>query len=224
MNHYAYLLTFTNGMRYVGARSTHLAPELDASYLGSGRALPKDRKDTKNVIKKILATFLTREELMEYEENFIKLNDCTNSKDWYNQRVASFDRHGSIPWNIGLSATVADSFSETYSKRYKGNRSPAMIESHKLTAEKNRGVKNPAKGHKSTTNCAFTPWYYITPSEEYVEMTTVTKREAAKSLGVTERQLIHRFNHKNEHKKARYPTLFGYVFGNLPRPTESAEA
>lgn len=222
MNHYAYLLTFTNGMRYMGARSTKLSPELDASYLGSGRALPKDRHELHNVTKTIMATFLTREELMEFEENFITLNGCTGSKDWYNLRKATFDRHGSLPWNTGVSAQAGIS-RETFSRRYKGNRSPAMIASHAATAEKNRGVKNPDKGHKSITNCAFIPWYYITPIGEYVEVHDKTKREAAQSLGVTERQLINRFHHSNEHKVAKYPTLRGYVFGNLPRPTDSAE-
>jgi len=223
MNHYAYLLTFTDGMRYIGARSTTLPPELDASYLGSGRSLPKDRHDLRNVTKTILASFLTREELMEYEESFIKLNECTTSQGWYNLRTATNDRHGSVPWNAGLSTPVGATFSETYSRRYKGNRSPAMIKAHAATAEKNRGVKNPAKGHKSTTNCAFTPWYYITPAGEYVEVHDKTKTEAAESFGVTERQFLHRFHYTNEHKRARYPTLRGYVFGNLPRPTESAE-
>lgn len=223
MSHYAYLLTFSDGMRYIGARSTRLSPELDASYLGSGKRLPKDRHDQRNVLKTILATFLTREELMEFEESLIKLNGCTQSPDWYNCRVATFDRHGSLPWNTGLSVKVADSFKETYSRRYKGNRSLAMIAAHESTAEKNRGTKNPDKGHKSTTNCAFVPWYYITPNGEYVEVHDKTKREAAESLGVTERQLINRFHHTNEHRVAKYPTLRGYVFGNLPRPTDSAE-
>ena len=222
MNHYAYLLTFADGMRYIGARSTHLAPELDATYLGSGKALPKDRHESGNVIKTILAVFLTREELMEYEESFIKLNECATSQDWYNLRTATFDRYGSLPWNTGV--TVPEYISrETFSRRYKGNCSPAMIAAHKATANKTRGVKNPDKGHQSTTNCAFTPWYYITPEGEYVEVHDKTKREAAAFFGVTERQLINRFHHTNEHKVAKYPTLRGYTFGNLPRPTDPTE-
>lgn len=226
MNHYAYLLTFTNSMRYVGARSTKLSPELDASYLGSGTALPLDRLDLLNVSKVILATFSTREELMKYEKDFIIQNGCATSPEWYNQRIATFDRHGSIPWNKGLVVTneVDSTFSATFSSRYKGKRSPAMLAAHAATAEKIRGTFNPDKGHKSISNCAFIPWYYVTPEGVYVEVHDKTKRELADTLGVTERQLINRFHHTNIHKVGRYPTLRGYIFGNLPRPTVSAES
>ena len=226
MNHYAYLLTFTDGMKYIGARSTHLSPELDASYLGSGRRLPKDRLDTRNVIKTILAVFQTREELMKYETFFIIQNQCVQSPDWYNMKSVTFDRHGSIPCNKGcVTGPLSNdsTFSATYSSRYKGNRSPAMLAAHAATAEKNRGVVNPAKGHKSISNCAFIPWYYITPDGDYIEVHDKTKRELAQSFGVTERQLINRFHQTNMHKVAKYPTLRGYVFGNLPRPTEMVE-
>ena len=52
MYHYAYLLTFPDGMKYVGARSIHFQPELDVTYLGSGKALPKDRHNNRHLIHK----------------------------------------------------------------------------------------------------------------------------------------------------------------------------
>lgn len=223
MNHYAYLLTFSNGMKYVGAHSTALDPNLDTCYLGSGGALPADRKDLRNVEKVILATFSSREELMQFEKNFIINNGCIQSEDWYNQRTATFDRHGSEPWNKGLKG-IPNTCSEAVKRRYSnGYRTPAQIEGATSMREKLTGTSNPAKGHHGTDNAAFCPWYYITPEGEYVEIHDKTKGEMAASFGVTQRQLINRFHYSNEHKQAKYPTLRGYTFGNLPRPTITAE-
>lgn len=223
MYHYAYLLTFDDGKKYIGARSTRLQPELDTTYLGSGRSLPPDRHDAKNVRKEILAVFDAREELMEFEENFIVLNDCVQSLDWLNMRKATHDRYGTTPWNKGLKG-IPSTGADTFKKRYcNGYRTPAQIAGAVSMREKLTGVSNPAKGHPGTSNTAFIPWYYITPAGEYVEVHDKTKEDAASMFGVTRRQLIHRFHHSNEHKPARYKTLRGYTFGNLPRPTDSAE-
>jgi len=223
MNHYAYLLTFADGKRYIGARSTTLAPELDTCYLGSGRALPKDRHDLRDVTKVILATFLTREDLMEYEEFCIRINECTTSPDWFNLKTTTHDRHGSEPWNKGTTG-LQSSTREIFSRRYgNGYRTPAQVAGAKSMREKLTGMTNPDKAHHGTDNSGFKPWYYITPGGEYIEVHDKTKGEMAAVFGVTQRQLINRFHYTNEHRPARYPILRGYTFGNLPRPTESAE-
>lgn len=224
MNHYAYLLIFPNGMKYIGARSTKLSPELDTTYLGSGSDLPKDRKDVRNVSKQILGTFNTREELMKFESDFIKAAGCVHSSDWYNKKVASFDRHGSEPWNKGKTG-IKNTCSEVVKRRYShGYRTPAQLAGAKSMREKLTGVSNPSKAHHGTNNSAFLPWYYISPLGEYVEIHDKTKEEMAAFFGVTQRQLINRFHYSNEHKKAKYPTLRGYTFGNLPRPSDATEA
>lgn len=223
MYHYAYLLTFPDGMKYIGARSSKVKPELDTSYLGSGRALPKDRLDVRNVSKIILATFLTRTELMEFEQQFIELNDCTKHNSWYNLKVVTHDRHKSMPWNKGKTG-IPNTHTETFKKRYcNGYRTPAQIAGAESMREKLTGVANPLKGHHGTDNSGFVPWYYITPEGVYVEVHDKTKGEMASSFGVTQRQLINRFHYTNEHRVAKYPTLRGYVFGNLPRPIDSAK-
>lgn len=221
MNHYAYILTFPDGMQYFGARSTHLDPHLDTTYLGSGSALPQDRKDTCNVSKTIVNTFPTREELMAFEYNFIVQNGCVQSPDWLNRRSRTHDRFGSEPWNKGISIDRTQA-AETYSRRYKNNRTPAMLKAHAETAEKIRGTKNPAKAHHGTDNSGFKPWYYITPEGVYTEVLSQTKGDMAAAFGVSQRQLIHRFHHTNEHQPAKTKPLKGYVFGNLPRPTDTA--
>lgn len=222
MNHYAYLLTFNDGMKYIGARSTHLSPELDTTYLGSGRALPIDRHDNRgSVTKIIIGNFATRKELMEFEINFITQNSCCASAGWYNQRVSTHDRHGSIPHNLGKKGH--QNSGETLSRRYgQGFRTPAQIEGAKRMKAALTGTKNPLKGHSGTTNKAFIPWYYIQPNGEYVEVHDTTKRDMATKLGFTERQLMQGFHYTNEHKAARTLPRKGWTFGNLPRHTDTS--
>ena len=66
MYHYVYLLEFSDGMKYIGARTIHFNPELDTKYLGSGSALPKDRT-LLDCTKTILSIFDTRKEAMDFE-------------------------------------------------------------------------------------------------------------------------------------------------------------
>lgn len=224
MYHYVYLLTFPDGMMYVGCRSTKLKPELDTTYLGSGRNLPKDRHSYRNLITKdILGEFSSREEALEFESNYIIQHDCVKREDFYNKRVKVFDRVGLSNPNP-FNKTLAKKASATYkSRNYKGaNRTPAQKEADKLNSLRTKGTKNPKKGHKGTTNCAFNPWYYITPEGNYVEVLNTTKEEYAK-LGIlpfTYRQLAHRFHYTNEHKQGKCHPFKGWVFGNLPRPKE----
>ena len=85
--------------------------------------------------------------------------------------------------------------------------------------EKLTGVKNPAKGHVGIKNNGFKPWYSISPEGIYREHLEMTKQEFAESLGVTQRQIIHRFHYTNEHKIAKSKPLKGWTFGNLPKPS-----
>lgn len=218
MYHYAYVLEFKDGMRYLGARSYHLPPHLNTTYLGSGRALPKDRKDNpSSVFKLVIAEFGTRDELMAFEREKIEELDCCASERWYNIRKATYDRHGSEPWNKGKNVDRTQA-ALTFSARYKGNRTPAMIKAHAETAEKIRGVKNPDKGHKGTDNSAFNPWYYITPLGAYVEVHDTTVTAMATTLGFTYNQLVQRMRSKNAHKPAIKGGAKGWTFGVLPRP------
>ena len=218
MYHYAYLLTFPNGKKYIGARSFHLKPELDTTYLGSGKALPKDRHDFRELVQKdILQVFDTRKELLEFEKNFIKNNSCIEDKNWYNLRLSTFDRHGQKVPNRKPCDKQTTSGS-THKRRYANFRTPAQIDGTERMKKALTGVPNPAKGHKGISNSGFIPWYYITPNGDYVEVFDKTKKEMAKELGFTERQLGHGFHHTNEHQCAERIPRKGWTFGNLPRP------
>lgn len=216
MNHYCYLLVFGNGMRYVGAHSTNLEPALDTTYLGSGSHLPTERFEPNYPISKtILATFPSREKLMEFERAFIEANGCVKDDGWYNNRSATFDRHGQVPWNKGIS-TGQNSHVETFKNRYcNGYRSPAQIAGAASMKIKLTGVKNLAKGKSGSSNNGFTPWYSISPEGERIEHTSTTKEQFGEGLGVTKRQMYHRFHPTNAHKKAKTLPLKGWTFGNL---------
>lgn len=214
MYHYCYLLTFPNGMKYVGAHSTHLEPHLDTSYLGSGKLLPKDRHSINKPTKKVLGVFKTREELMAFETNYIIQNSCHVSNEWYNIRTSTYDRHGESSWNTGLKHKFKPR--PEFTKRYgKGYRSPAQIAGAASMREKLTGVSNPAKGHPGIENSGFKPWYSISPLGVRTEYHDKTKQEIAAELGVTPRQLIHRFHYTNEHQPAKTKPLKGWTFGNL---------
>jgi hypothetical protein len=220
MFHYVYLLEFNNGMGYIGMHSTTIAPELDTCYLGSGKALPP--RNPTSCTKTILQIFKTREEAVNYEIELIKLNDCVKSPIWYNLRKSTFDKYGtnlSEEHKQQISQQQAGRSRISFGQKYSGTgRTPAQKAGDKRTAEKLRGIKNPAKGFPSISNNQFKPWYYITPSGEYVEVFDTTKLDYASKLGVTSRQLSHRFHYTNEHKQGKYSPFKGWIFGNLPRP------
>ena len=226
MNHYLYLITFNNSMLYVGAHSSVIKPEVDAMYLGSGADLPE--RTYKDCHKTILNTFDTREELLEAELQYIKDNNCVESSSYYNKReLPTFDRHGKTypdEANIqrGRTKETHPYLKEAGKKRslYKGeNRTPAQ----KAYAERVTGVKqgsNPLKGHNGTSNSGFVPWYYITPTGIYNEVYDITKRDFAKTIGLTERQLKNRFHSSNRHKPAKGLPCKGWTFGNInDKPT-----
>lgn len=221
MNHYTYLLEFTNGMRYIGCRSCSTEPEYDVLYLGSGSALPEKR----DCIKTIIGIYETRAEARNAEISFIKENDCVNSTSYYNLRLATYDKYG-IPCNVdvlkGRTKENTEYIRQANVKRsfYRGNnRTPAQVAHDKRM----RGVStgpNPAKARKGTDNHGFTPWYSISPDGVVTQYFDKTKQEMAESFGVTPRQLGHRFHHTNIHRPAKTTPLKGWVFGNIDTDSE----
>jgi len=231
MYHYVYLLTFPDGKKYVGAKSRSFHPDLDECYLGSGKNLPKNRT-RHNCTKKILGIYPTRTEAISAEIAYIEKYDCVNSPDYYNARRRTYDRHGATKETCSgakiSSELQAGRSKNTHEylrkkgekfKQYMGeNRTKALKDADKRRGETIQGTKNPAKGHSGISNCAFIPWYYITPEGLMVEKHTLTKKEFAIQQGqppLKIAQLIHRKAHKIQ-KKGYFK---GWVFGDLPRPT-----
>lgn len=221
MNHYVYILKFVDGMKYIGVRSTHLTPKLDTCYLGSGSALPDRNRDT--CVKIILKTFSTRKEATEYEKYLIDTLDCVNSSNYYNLRNYNHDKHGSTcpATSSALAGRTKEDYvyirkaNEKRSKYIGNNRTPAQLEADKRLRETTKGIPNAAKGHKSTDNCAFKPWYYINAVGQLTQVFDQTKQEYAHKLGLTPRQLVHRFHYSNINKPAKQGKCKGWIFGNV---------
>lgn len=211
MNHYLYLLTFPDGRKYVGARSTKLPPELDASYLGSGKALPERTRHT--CIKEILGEYPNRRELLAAETKYIDDHDCVNSTGFYNLRRRNYDKHGKgHEYYRGGNTPEAIARANIIRRTYVGsNRTPAQLAHDARMRGKKTGPCE-AKGHPGISNSAFKPWFYITPEGTRIEVRDCTKKDYAKILGVTPRQLQHRFHKTNIGKKASHPPLKGYLF------------
>lgn len=227
MNHYTYLLIFPDGMKYIGARSTKLLPELDACYLGSGTYLPE--RTRASCVKLITGKYKTRVECIEAEIKQIIDADAINSPLFYNKRLRTFDKHGLTKDTCeGIKRTAEKLKGRTKEyfeyiqranqkrKSYSGvNRTPAQIEGQKKVAKTITGTKNPKKAKHGIENGGFNPWYYITPDGEYYEVYNKTKGEMANVLGFTQRQLTHRFHYTNKDKPGKTGIFKGWVFGDL---------
>ena len=212
-------------MKYVGAHSTIIEPHLDTCYLGSGSKLPP-RKERELCTKEILNVFATREDLITSEIEEIKARNAVKAEDYYNMVTKTFDKHGS---------KLSEDHKQLISKQHKGisrkeygekyskeGRTPAQRAGDIRAGNKQKGIRNPSKGipHQGIGNKAFIPWYYVTPNNEYVEVHNITKKDYANKLGFSTRQLTHRFDETNMHKSGKTSKFKGWIFGNLPRPTE----
>lgn len=227
MYHYNYLLVFPNGMKYYGVRSTTLVPELDTCYLGSGRYLPE--RSVNSCVKHIVATFSTRQEAVQAEADYIIANECIESDLWYNKRVGSYDKHGQTKETHehiertshklrGRTKETHEYIRQANKKRraYSGsNRTAAQQAADKKLAETTKGIKNPKKACKGIKNGGFEPWYYIPLGGEMVKVTDIPKKEYAHKIGLTPRQISHRFTSENIGKPAKRGICKGWVFGNI---------
>lgn len=213
MYHYVYLLSFDNSMKYVGCHSTHLSPELDVTYLGSGSKLPA--RTHKTCKKEILSIHETREQAINAEIDFIQKNNCVNSEEYYNVRLKTFDKHGS-KLSENHKKIISENSKKPRNFPYRGkDRTPAQIQGSINASKKLTGVKNLSKGHKGITNCAFKPWYFITPEGIRTEVYDITKKDYASKLGFTHRQLVHRFHYTNQHNPGKTHPFKGWTFGDL---------
>lgn len=223
MYHYTYLLEFADGMKYVGVHSTHIPPELDTRYLGSGRALPP--RNPKTCKKRVLATYPTREEAIEAELHYITSNQCCESDKYYNLRKTSTDLHGRTKETCAGIATTAEKLrgrkigkmSKYAANHLKGEeRTPAQKAGAKAMRKALTGKSNPATGHHGISNSGFTSWYSIDPDGNYEEHKTETKQEFAMRHGRDPQSVVNRCRPQAEHVRAIKGKWKGWLFGNLP--------
>jgi predicted GIY-YIG superfamily endonuclease len=228
MNHYTYLLTFNDGMLYVGVHSTHLDPELDVTYRGSGTELPVIR-DESICTKTILALHDSREDAVNAEIQYILEHGCVESEHYYNQRLKTFDKYGqkaeTHPNIRSMQSKLKGRTEDTHGylrgtaqklSNYCGeNRTPAQKAADVRLSETTKGIPNSKKGHKGISNQAFTPWYFIDDLGNKTEVYDITKKDYASTLGLTPRQMEHRFHYTNIDKPKKSGILKGWIFGNL---------
>ena len=201
MFHYTYLLLHkTNGMRYIGVRSSKVSPLEDFLYWGSSRHIPSDVKKTH--IKIILKEFSTRQEAVEHEILLHNLNDVAKSPFFYNkakQTSTGFDTSG-----IKLSEETKAKLSALLKGRtFSENTRKQMSESHKILASKPDYV-NPRQGvtlndtlkqkislrvkelecNKGTNNNKFVPWFISYPTVTHL-FYGITKKDKALQEGLS---------------------------------------
>ncbi len=160
MFHYTYLLLHkTNGMRYIGVRSSKVSPLEDFLYWGSSRHIPSDVKKTH--IKIILKEFSTRQEAVEHEILLHNLNDVAKSPFFYNkakQTSSKFDTSGiklseehkekcrkASTGKYHTEETKAKLSALLKGRTFSENTRKQMSESHKILASKPDYV-NPRQG------------------------------------------------------------------------------
>jgi hypothetical protein len=101
-NHYVYILENTNPTCdkkfYIGVRSCFCEPQND-NYFSSSKVIKNLIKNGVNFNKKILKTFKTREEAINYEIKLHKKYEVSNNIEFYNlvnQTNSKFDTSGYI--------------------------------------------------------------------------------------------------------------------------------
>lgn len=184
MYHYTYLITFENNMKYIGVRSCKCSIEKD-SYLGSSKIIPSKLYETCK--KEILQEFSTRAEAVENEAYLHKLYDVAKSKDYYNQvcqTSTKFDQQGCYKETHAHIKAISDKLSGRSAKDYQYiairanankalrgcNRTAKQLANDKANSIRQKGSKNPKKGHSSIEHPKYKPWYYITPDGVYTEV------------------------------------------------------
>ena len=99
-NHYVYELTNKiNGMKYIGKRTCHCPIENDKNYMGSGVKIVQAVKEygKNNFEKKILKTFNTSKEALEYERYVIESVEAYDDNNYYNITHGGFGALGYKP-------------------------------------------------------------------------------------------------------------------------------
>lgn len=93
MFHYTYMVSYTDGKRYIGVRTSQVEPDQDSAYIGSSEFTPND----KVIRKEILGIFSSREEAVRHEIDLHEEWDVARSGDFYNrskQTSHKFDTSG----------------------------------------------------------------------------------------------------------------------------------
>ena len=160
MYHYTYLITYSDGKKYIGVRKSHVEPHLDTKYVGSSKYTPKD----KIVSKTILKVFKTREEAIHHEIALHSKYDVGKNDLFYNrskQTTSKFDTTGvsfirTPKHNAKIKMALTGRIRSpeeclSISKAKKGkSRKPHSKETINKMSEARKGIAGYMKGRKYT--------------------------------------------------------------------------
>lgn len=93
MHHYTYLITYTDGKKYIGVRSCKCSVEDDIAYIGSSRHTPNHLFQSKQVLRQ----FATRNQAVAHEVELHDQYQVATSTEFYNrsrQTTTKFDTSG----------------------------------------------------------------------------------------------------------------------------------
>ena len=237
-HNYVYIIHYSNNMKYIGVRSCN-CEIVEDKYIGSSKVIPEDIRKTG--IKKILKTFNTRSEAVEYERKLQIENNVKFSDNFYNivvQTSTKFDQSGLTAETHShlkrMQEKLTGRTKENCEYIRKANEKRKLLRGDNQTdaqkagrismREKLTGVKNPAKGRPGAKATSFVPWYYIDNNGIRTEIHNISKKDFAKSLGIGYRVFIYRFSKENEHKPmltCKKGKLYKWTFGNLETPTQT---
>lgn len=158
MYHYTYQINYSNGMKYIGVRSSECLPELDTKYVGSSAYTDNELITSKEILK----VFETREQALLHEIEIHELYDVARSSDYYNkarQTSTGFDTTGiAFPQSEESKLKRSNSLKgrkrpayigENLSKQRKGvKKGPHTAETKQRISEANKGQINTMKGLK----------------------------------------------------------------------------
>jgi group I intron endonuclease len=112
-------------------------------------------------------------------------------------------------------------YGKTFSKEHREKISKSLKNSDKTRKPKSAEHKRKiGEAHKNmwlgTNSMTFTPWYYITPDGNRVDVYDTTKRDWAKNNGIIpESKVLCRFEKRKLDKKIPRGYFKGWVFGNI---------
>lgn len=242
MNHYNYKITnLLDGKQYYGVRSCECLPEDDTEYMSSSKLVKADITELgiENFEKVVTATFDTRAEALQAEEDVLKSVDAGNCEGWYNQTngnllfctqgktketdesIARNAEKQKLNWELNKEEKVAKIHhpDRDYSNHEKSLSSSRGQGKSKLTGtDRTEAQRRSAEASRERMLSGSNPAY--SPEAVAKRVATITGRkrpEHAKAL--TGRKSIHK-DGVQKNVKAEDVSMYladGWVLGGLPK-------
>lgn len=213
-HHYVYQITYSNGKKYIGSRSSKVRPEEDTTYIGSSKHTP----NTQVVSKDILGTFCSRALAYDYEKYLQEKYSVTTSDSYYNRSIQTstkFSTKGLTKENCTWVKQSAEK-----KKLYVGENQTAKQKAGRVKAAQTAtGQKVPTRGKPGINSLLYKPWYIRDLQGDYHDMSHITMTEFLTSTDLPfSRGSIFTASRVYEHVEIPSGLSKGYIVGFLPIP------